>query len=284
MWKTCLSVMIVAWAIIEHKPVKLLKPAEARASTMLISQSILIRNAKMAKNMSVPVSCLRNFILICAKGNNEGFLITTRHYPTGRQQAFFAESHSLEDGRRGSGKFFGLSAVRIEPAVSPIVPKIGGRASEIPKDESHLLIGKYWDTRRTIEFLKKDVSTDLGVSDIGLPRINAILHPPNINKRTANECAYGQFNNSSYLVKGGIAAAVVAITLGTIGVLLMWFSYLQRILYRQIAFYFAGLVTALIAPAVSILVTHRLIFGDWGFLFSFASPSLVFTHSLGVSI
>ena len=47
-----------------------------------------------------------------------------------------------------------------------------------------------------------------------------------------------------------------------------------------------GLIVALAAPATAILVTHRLFFGNWGFLFSaaFRTTLPVLPHGLGLSV
>jgi hypothetical protein len=107
----------------------------------------------------------------------------------------------------------------------------------------------------------------LSFHDFGLLRVDRVLPIADTKQRTANGGSYDYSNYRSNLVKGAFCAVVIGIGVCCAAFCLMWMAYRQRTLYGQISLYVAGLIIALAAAPTSILVSHRLFFGNWVFCF-----------------
>ncbi len=110
-------------------------------------------------------------------------------------------------------------------------------------------------------------SAILNTHDRGLLPIDAVLHKPDNNQGNAHKSAYYDLYDSSHDIEGGLATGALAFILSSLACWLIWLAHGRSTLYRQIALYTVGLILALSAPPTAILVTHRLFFGNWGFLF-----------------
>jgi hypothetical protein len=169
-------------------------------------------------------------------------------------------------------------------AISPVTAQISGSLSEVMSRDGDFFFWLHWDGHARIGGGKQNVSTPSSKGVFGL----LVIDEPLQNAHYYQSAAKNDREYSSYALKPAIKACLVAggilCGLAAIAVGLLWAGERNCSVKRQIALCALGCIVTATAPAIALLISHRLIVGDWWPFFGALSSISMLPHSFGSSI
>jgi hypothetical protein len=172
----------------------------------------------------------------------------------------------------------------------------GGRFADVPYLPSNSNVPsrisfveqerRYGDRMLIYRLVDRDPRSLIGLHNFGLLAVHPILEIANQKQSAANYSGDYEAQHRRYFTKGAFFAIIVGAGMAFVSAFLGFIAYSRRALWAQIFWWSCSIVIAFVSAPVSVLVTHRLFIGNWGFLFSASFDTLnpVLPHSLGISV